>query len=53
MTLKRTPIYEWHASHSAKITDFGGWQMPIEYPTGVLAEHTAVRTAVEIGRAHV
>ena len=46
MTLKRTPIYEWHASHSAKIADFGGWQMPIEYPTGVLAEHTAVRTAV-------
>lgn len=28
--------------------DFGGWQMPLEYPTGVVAEHTAVRTAAGV-----
>jgi aminomethyltransferase len=30
------------------MADFGGWEMPIEYPTGVVAEHTAVRTAVGV-----
>jgi aminomethyltransferase len=44
-TLKRTPLYERHAAAGAKTADFGGWDMPIEYD-GVVAEHTAVRTAV-------
>ncbi|MDH3957941.1 MAG: glycine cleavage system protein T, partial [Actinomycetota bacterium] len=30
------------------MADFGGWEMPIEYPTGVVAEHAAVRTAVGV-----
>jgi len=30
------------------MADFGGWEMPIEYPTGVVAEHTAVRTDVGV-----
>lgn len=46
MTMKKTPVFEWHSSNSAKIADFGGWQMPIEYPSGVLAEHAAVRNFV-------
>jgi aminomethyltransferase len=29
----------------AKMTDFGGWEMPLEYPTRILEEHTATRTA--------
>lgn len=45
--LKQTPLYERHVAASAKTADFGGWDMPIEY-TGVVAEHTAVRTAVGI-----
>ena len=44
-TLKQTPLHSRHAAAGAKTADFGGWDMPIEY-TGVLAEHTAVRTAV-------
>ena len=32
----------------AKFADFGGWSMPLEYPTGVVKEHTAVREAVGI-----
>lgn len=44
-SLKRTPLHGWHVSAGAKLADFGGWEMPIEY-SGVVAEHTAVREAV-------
>jgi aminomethyltransferase len=44
-TLKQTPLHDRHLAAGAKTADFGGWDMPIEY-TGVVAEHTAVRTAV-------
>lgn len=43
--LRRTPLYDRHIAAGAKTADFGGWEMPIEYQ-GVVAEHTAVRTAV-------
>src|SRR5262245_42843679 len=39
---KKTPLYEWHRSHGAKLVEFGGWLMPVSYE-GVLAEHQAVR----------
>lgn len=42
MTLKHTPLHERHVGAGAKMADFGGWDMPIEYE-GVVAEHTAVR----------
>jgi len=42
MTLRQTPLHERHVAANAKMADFGGWDMPIEYE-GVLAEHTAVR----------
>lgn len=45
--LKQTPLAERHVAAGAKMADFGGWEMPIEY-TGVVAEHTAVRTGVGI-----
>ncbi|MEZ5115470.1 MAG: glycine cleavage system aminomethyltransferase GcvT [Candidatus Nanopelagicales bacterium] len=45
--LRRTPLYDRHVALGAKTADFGGWDMPIEYAGGgVVAEHTAVRTAV-------
>ena len=40
-----TPIRPNHEALDAKFTDFGGWEMPLQYG-GVLAEHEAVRTAV-------
>lgn len=51
-----SPLYKWHINAGAKMADFGGWQMPIEYGKeigalsagGVIAEHTAVRTSVGI-----
>jgi aminomethyltransferase len=41
--VRRTPLYESHVAAGAKIVDFAGWQMPVEYPSGVRAEHMAVR----------
>ena len=38
--LKQTPLFSRHEALGAKIADFGGWAMPIEYQ-GVVAEHTA------------
>lgn len=43
--LRTTPLHSRHLGLGAKLADFGGWNMPIEY-TGVLAEHAAVRERV-------
>jgi aminomethyltransferase len=43
--LSRTPLNEVHRACSARMVDFGGWDMPVQY-TGVVDEHKAVRTAV-------
>jgi aminomethyltransferase len=40
---RRTPLYDQHVAADAKIVDFAGWEMPVQYPTGVRAEHMAVR----------
>lgn len=44
-TPKQTPLYDEHARRGAKLMEFGGWAMPIQY-TGILDEHQAVRNAV-------
>jgi aminomethyltransferase len=41
--LKRTPLYSVHAALGAKIVPFAGFEMPVQYPTGITAEHKAVR----------
>ena len=47
--MKTSPLNDKHVALKAKMADFGGWLMPIEYPGGgVLAEHTAVRERVGI-----
>lgn len=44
--LRRSPLHDRHVALGAKLADFGGWEMPIEYPGGgVLKEHAAVREA--------
>ena len=45
---KRTPLYDAHRRLGAKMVDFGGWSMPVQYPTGILEEHRATRTAVGV-----
>jgi aminomethyltransferase len=45
--LAHSPLHDRHVELGAKLADFGGWEMPIEYPDGgVLKEHAAVREAV-------
>lgn len=47
--LRTSPLHDRHLALGAKMADFGGWQMPIEYPGGgVLKEHQAVRQAVGV-----
>ena len=47
--MKISPLNHKHLELKAKMADFGGWMMPIEYPgAGVLAEHAAVRERVGI-----
>jgi aminomethyltransferase len=41
---KKTPLYEWHKTHGGKIVPFGGFLLPVQYATGIIAEHNAVRT---------
>ena len=41
--LKRTPLYHVHTALGAKIVPFAGFEMPVQYPTGITAEHKAVR----------
>src|SRR5450432_3843797 len=43
--LKKTPLNETHRRMGAKMVDFGGWDMPVQY-SGVIDEHHTVRTAV-------
>lgn len=42
--LKRTPLYEAHVSIGARMVEFAGWQMPVQY-AGHIQEHMAVREA--------
>ena len=44
--LKKTPLNAVHRALGAKMVDFGGWDMPVQYPTGIIAEHLAVRNQV-------
>jgi len=47
--LKKTALNATHRALKAKMVDFGGWDMPVEYPCpggGLIAEHMAVRTGV-------
>src|ERR1043166_5406028 len=45
--LRATPLNSVHRSLGAKMVDFGGWDMPVQY-TGIIDEHNAVRNGVGI-----
>ena len=44
-TLKRTPLYHVHLGLGAKMVPFAGYEMPVQYPSGITVEHQAVREA--------
>ena len=41
--LKRVPLHDTHVALGGKIVPFAGYEMPVQYPTGITAEHKAVR----------
>ncbi len=47
MSLKRTPLFASHQQAGARLVDFGGWEMPVQY-TGIVQEHKCVREAAGI-----
>ena len=42
--IHRTVLYDRHVAGGAKMIEFAGWEMPVQYPTGIVAEHLATRT---------
>lgn len=44
-SLLRTPLYDWHVAHGARMVDFAGWEMPIQYGS-IIDEHLAIRGRV-------
>ena len=44
--LKKTPLFFEHKKLRAKMVPFAGWEMPVQYSSGLLAEHNTVRTSV-------
>ena len=46
-TLLRTPLFDWHVAHGARMVEFAGWAMPVQY-TSIIDEHTVTRNAVAI-----
>ena len=48
--LRKTPLNALHKKLGAKMVNFGGWDMPVEYPSsgGLMAEHKAVRGGVGV-----
>jgi aminomethyltransferase len=48
--IRKTALYATHRQMGAKMVEFNGWEMPVEYPSvgGIIAEHNAVRTGVGI-----
>jgi len=42
--LLRTPFHAQHVEAGAKMVDFGGWDMPVQYPSGIISEHLATRS---------
>lgn len=46
--LRRLPLHGLHLSRGARMVGFAGWEMPVQYPTGVMAEHLHCRTAASL-----
>ena len=42
-SLRRTPLHDWHRTNGGRMVDFAGWEMPVQYRSGIVAEHLATR----------
>ena len=45
---RRTPLYDLHRELGARLVPFAGWEMPVQYPAGILAEHQLCRAAAAL-----
>jgi len=45
---RRTPLYDLHVELGGKLVDFAGWSLPVQYPSGIMAEHRHCRTAAAL-----
>jgi aminomethyltransferase len=45
---RQSPLHNTHVALGAKLVDFGGWDMPVAYPSGTVAEHLACRNAAAV-----
>ena len=43
--MQRTPLYDTHVALSGRMVEFAGYELPVQYPTGPMVEHHAVRNA--------
>lgn len=50
--IKTTPLHAWHIEQSANMAAFGGYEMPLWYPSGAKAEHLAVLTGAGSAAGH-
>ena len=47
-SLRRTPLHGLHEELGARMVPFAGWSMPVQYPTGIIAEHNHTRSGVSL-----
>ena len=45
---RRTPLFDLHRELGGRIVDFAGWELPMQYPAGILAEHQHCRSAAAL-----
>jgi aminomethyltransferase len=48
VAMLETPLHDWHIAHKAKMAPFAGWDMPIQYEEGILAEHAHTRSCASV-----
>ena len=46
--MRKTPLHGWHTAHKARMVPFAGWDMPVQYAAGILAEHEQTRTRASL-----
>jgi len=50
--MKKTPLHDAHINQKAQMAEFAGYDMPIQYPTGVMTEHNWTREKAGIFDVH-
>lgn len=46
LPLSRTALFDWHVAHGGRMVDFAGWELPVFYDSGAIAEHELTRRSV-------